>query len=138
MKSEQVQLEEYRATQEAIIHFERLIWSVGATINAMVAATLGLTARVDQPNSLIVPLIVSGWLYALWYLFELRYRSINVVKYRRLWQIEQELGMRQHLDVRDEDLKRKPRLRGHFLITLICLGFPTTLLALYIVLRIVR
>ena len=134
MSEEEILVEEYKATQEAISHYERLIWTIGSIFNAIVVGVLGLTADLSQPNSLVVPIIVSIWFHGLWYLFEVRYRQINISKFRRLWEIEQKLGMRQNLTVREDDLKRRFKPRGHLLITCACVGFPTTLIGLHLIL----
>jgi len=134
MSEQEILLEEYKVTQESISHYERLTWNIGSIFNAIVVGILGLTAKIDKPNSLIVPIIVSVWFLGLWYLFETRYRQINISKFRRLWEIEEKLGMRQNIYVRDDDQKRRFKPRGHILITFVCIGFPTTLIILYLIL----
>jgi hypothetical protein len=132
MAEEQILLEEYKITQETISHYESLIWSIGSIFNAIVVAVLGLTADLDNPDSLIVPIIVSIWFHGLWFLFETRYRQINISKFSRLWEIEEKLGMRQNIVVYEDDKERRFKPRGHLLITLACVGFPTTLIVLYL------
>lgn len=129
-----VLLEEYKATQESISHYERLIWNIGSVFNAIVVAVLSMTAKINQPNTLIIPIIVSIWFYTLWFLFELRYRQINISKFRRIWEIESILGMRQNIIVNEDDKLRKFKPRGHLLITCTCCGVPLTLITLYFLL----
>lgn len=134
MSKEEILLKEYKATQESIFHYERLIWVIGSAFNAIVIGFLGLTGKIEQPNSLIIPIIVSIWFNTIWFLFEVRYRQINIVKFHRLWEIEEELGMRQNLMVRGTDQKRKCKPRGHLLVTSTCIGFPTMLIIIYLIL----
>jgi hypothetical protein len=138
MSIQEILLEEYKVTQESISHYERMIWNIGSIFNAIVIGILGLSVDIQQPNTLIIPIIVSIWFHGLWFLFETRYRQVNLSKFRRLWKIEQELGMQHNLVVREDDKKRKFKPRAHLLITFACLGFPATLIALYVILSLAQ
>jgi hypothetical protein len=132
--SEKILIEEYKVTQEAISHYESMIWTIGSIFTAIVVGILGLVGDINNPSSLIIPIIVSIWFYVLWLLFEVRYRQINLSKFRRLWEIEKMIGMKQNLNVHNDDKKRRFKPRGHLLIISACVGFPTTLIILFIVL----
>jgi hypothetical protein len=135
MDNKEIILEEYKATQESISHYETMIWNIGSIFTVIIVGILSLTIKLDQPDSLIIPIIVAIWFYGLWILFEVRYRQINLSKFRRLWDIENQLGMMQNLYVKEDDLKRKFIPRGHLLILFAGSGFPITLIVIYILFK---
>ena len=124
---------EYKATQEFVMHYERLIWYIGSILNASVVVLAGLVfTNGENPHFLIVWL-VSVIVSFIWYRIECRFRIFNTLKLGRLHELEEVLKFRQSLYIRDYDLKEKPRLKGHRLISLACILMPVAITLFIIV-----
>jgi len=129
---EEVLLVEYKAAQDSINHYEKLIWTIGSISNALVIALITTFIDPKVPATVLLSFVASVILHGLWWMFEFRYRQINISKFRRLWEIEAELGMNHHLKVKSDDITRKFKPRADKLITVICIFFPSSLLCYYI------
>jgi hypothetical protein len=125
-------LTEYKAAQDSISHYEKMIWTIGSISNALMVALIGTFVKPDNPATILVAFVVSVILYSLWWLFEFRYRQINISKFRRLWEIEKELNMNHHLKVKSDDKLRKFKPRADILITSICIFVPLSFLIYYL------
>lgn len=131
-------LAEYEAVNQSILHHENLIWTIGSVFNAIVLGTLTFSFKIEQPNTLLVPIFAAVCLYALWFLFECRYRQICHVRFDRARKIERALGMSNHVAVAFADEGRRFKPRAHLLIGFYCAGFPIALIAFYLYLEIWR
>ena len=135
-RQNEVLLAEYKAVNESILHHENLIWTIGSIVNAIVVGTLTFSFKIEKPDTLIVPIIAAICLYALWFLFECRYRQINHVRFKRAQAIEELLSMNNHRAVALADVGRRFKPRAHLLIAFYCFGFPLVLIAFYLYLKI--
>jgi len=128
----EILLTEYKAAQDSISHYEKIIWTIGLISNALMVALIGTFVKPYDPSTILIAFIVSVILYSLWWLFEYRYRQINISKFKRLWEIEEELAMDHHLKVKRDDQLRKFKPRADVLISFICIIVPLSFLIYYI------
>ena len=125
-------LEEYKLAQDRVNHFERLIWQIGSILNGTVVILFGLALRIDNQRFVPFVILISILFSVLWYLFEIRYRQINLVIFRRLIELEKLLNFRIHSRIREEDKSRKLKIKGHYLIAGTAFGVPFIILSYYI------
>lgn len=124
---------EYEKTQEMAIHYDRLNWNIGYILIAGVYVGIGLVGDKIYlyPALIIISLVTLG----IWRLFYERHKAIQRIKWKRLQEIEKELGLDQHLSVDREDHsggKRIGGLTGDRLAWILTLGIPFVLLVVYI------
>jgi hypothetical protein len=136
MEEEQKLVEEFRLAQERVNHFERLIWQIGGILNASILILVGLTFRSDAER--LLPLVIMGSILfsILSYLFERRYRQLNMIFFGRMHEIERKLGFRLHtmIDRKDREWKKEKRIyaRAHYLIVGIGVTLPLLLFVYWI------
>ena len=131
MNTDEVLIEEYKLTQTVINHYERLIWYIGSILNGSVMVLAGLAMKESRGKGFLVVVGMSAFASFAWYQLECRFRSINMQKFRRLWEIEGTLGFKQNVYVKDHDQQKK-YISGHMIITSICVAIPSFLLAYWL------
>lgn len=128
-------IEEYKMTQQFIMHYEKMIWYIGSILNASILALAGLILSRPNGDYFLFVVLISIVISFVWYKFECRYRSINRLKYSRMHRIENELGFSQSLDVKRMDEENNRLFKGHTLITILCFSIPALLFLIWLNLR---
>ena len=131
MDRQQLLVEEYKIAQTTINHYERLIWTIGSILNASVMVMAGLAIKENKGDGFWVVVLISIILSSVWFSFECRYRDVNKQKFRRLWELEDELGFKQNRYVKEAD-DEKLTITAHHLISALCIGLPTLLFIYWI------
>ncbi len=126
-------IDEYKATQEFVIHYERLIWYIGSILNAGVFVLAGLVFNDGEILHFIIVWIVSVIVSFIWYQIACRFRDINVQKLVRLHDLEGVLGFRQSLDVRDYDENNQENLTAHDLTIITSILIPVAIFLFLVV-----
>lgn len=129
-------LEEYKATNEAIYHNERLMWQIGSILNAVVAVMIGQMISKGVFDNLWLVMIISYIFSVFWYLFATHYRMINREKFKRIHELEEILNFRQNLLVKELHEKMVNRIRLHHLIIGISFVLPVFLSICWILYKI--
>ncbi len=89
---------EYSATNDAYMHYDNFSWQVGSILIAGVFVFWGFLSNsaVDKNliigSSILVSILMSAWL-----LYTAHNRQIYLCKLHRLYEIEEILGLKQHL-----------------------------------------
>ncbi len=102
-RDDQIKLVEYQATQQAWFYFGDYIWKVGSVVVAGVFVFWGFLLGIeptDSADELPGILIACGAIILfllIWFLYTLRNNLISQHKQLRMWELEAELGMKQHL-----------------------------------------
>jgi len=93
-----VLLFEYHRTQEMLIHYDKLNWSIGSILVGSNIMALGFISGTSNPNPsiLFVAALGGSFLSFAWIMWFYRHASIYDVKNDRLYMIEHQLGMFQH------------------------------------------
>ena len=125
-------IEEYKIAQKRINHFERLIWQIGSILNGSISIMLGflIKAETKQLKYWLIVTLVSTVYSWLWFLFEYRYRDINLILFERMKEIEKELNLKLHTKITEHDKKSKQcilNIRAHFLIKITAIVIPLIL-----------
>jgi hypothetical protein len=108
-------LAEYAAAQASYLHYDAFRWQAGSFLIAGVFIFWGLLLQQPTPGDVagIASLLVTG-LMSTWLLFAHHYRQIYLCKLHRLDELEDQLGMKQHLRFKTREYDaRGPR--GHVL-----------------------
>jgi hypothetical protein len=106
---------EYDATHASYLHYDAFRWQAGSFLIAGVFIFWGLLLQQPTPSDVagVAALLVTG-LMSTWLLFAHHYRQIYLCKLHRLHELEEALGMKQHLRFRSRIYDaRGPR--GHTL-----------------------
>jgi len=125
-------IEEYKLTQQFVMHYERLIWQIGSVVNASVIVMAGLLIREADAKYFWISIPVSSLFSFIWFIFAYRYRQVNLQKLRRMRELEDLFGFKQSIYVSQADRNRRLKINGHFLSIFICITTPISLLLIWI------
>jgi hypothetical protein len=127
-------LTEYSATNDAYMHYDNLSWQVGSVLIAGVFVFWGFLSDPNvEANLIIASSILISILMSAWMLYSDHNRQIFLCKLHRLYEIENLLGLKQHLRWGGLGKKSEPDYRtfgpsGHslnaFIYAMTSLGAP--------------
>lgn len=103
-------LVEYKATQDKIAEADETTWQRATVLIAAVVASLAIVAANFSSISSVVLTAVSVWftgIIIMWYLWDRRLQTQVILKFKRLHEIEEMLGLRQHLMIDEADRKKE-------------------------------
>lgn len=109
----EIKLAEYNATQNSAQHHDNLMWTV---TSILLVSSIGLRALIEDPLSTncevrFVIGIMNVLLLLGLFIFARGFREIKITKYKRLRELERDLGMKQHLNVYET---YTPRMNRYF------------------------
>ncbi len=91
-------LTEYSATNDAYMHYDNFSWQVGSVLIAGVFVFWGFLSDPNvEANLIIASSILISILMSAWMLYSDHNRQIFLCKLHRLYEIENLLGLKQHL-----------------------------------------
>jgi hypothetical protein len=109
-----VLLAEYSAANDTYLQYDGYRWQAGSFLIAGVFIYWGflLQSRASASVIGVSSLLVAG-LMSCWLLFASHYRQLYLFKLHRLWEIETDLGMEQHLRfLANSETKKKYKSQG--------------------------
>lgn len=121
---------EYSAANDVYIHFDSYSWAVGSVLIAGVFVFWGFLLGMNldpqgHPYFLIIATTLVNLIISLWMLYADHNRQIVLSKLHRIHQIEEKLGMKQHLGWVDHKgnkrIYRTFGLKGHIIDLIIFL-----------------
>jgi hypothetical protein len=127
MEQDEYLIEEYKCTQQFIIHCEKLTWNMGSILNASVIVLAGLVINALGPGYLWFAILVSAAFSFVWYRFEYRQHEISLQKFKRLHELERKLGFKQSLNVLEYDRLQNIYWTSHKLASFACISVPAIL-----------
>ena len=103
---------EYTATQEAYLHYDNFSWQVGSILMAGTFVFWGLLLdKAIEPQLLSTCAFLITLLMSVWLFYTHECRQIYLSKLHRIHEIEELLGMEQHLGWSPVDSNSKPLYR---------------------------